>query len=68
VDVELGAADHLLRVVEFVRLRRMADVAGMDHERRLSRHRCNLVDRRVEGVTRTSGLAGLAKPMWLSEI
>ncbi len=48
VDVELGAADHLLRVVEFVRLRRVADVAGMDHERRLVRHRHDLIDRRVE--------------------
>ena len=48
VNVELGAADHLLRVVEFVRLRRMADVAGMDHERRLVRHRHDLVDRRAE--------------------
>ncbi len=48
VDVELGAADHLLRVVEFVRLRRMADVACMDHERRLSRHPRDLVDRGVQ--------------------
>ena len=47
VDVELGAADHLQRVVELVRLRRVADVAGVDHERGLVRHRYDPVDRRV---------------------
>ena len=60
MDVELGAADHLLRVVEFVRLRRMADVAGMDHERRLVRHRHDLVDRRVERNARV-GIGGLGE-------
>ncbi len=67
VDVELGAADHLLRVVELVRLRRVADVARVNEERRLVRHRHNLVDRGVEGSARI-GVGGLAKPMWLSEI
>src|SRR6202030_3492244 len=52
MHVELGAADHLLRVVEFVRLGRVADVAGMDHERRLVGHRYDLIDRYVERSAR----------------
>ena len=60
VDVELGAADHLLRVVEFVRLRRVADVAGMDHERRLAGHRYDLVDRCIERDARI-GIGGLGE-------
>ena len=52
VDVELGAADQLLRVIEFVGLRRVADVAGMDDEGGLAGHRRDLVDRRVERCAR----------------
>ena len=48
MDVELGSADQLQSVVELLRLGRMADVAGVDHERGLVRHRQDLVDRRVE--------------------
>src|SRR5208337_2765552 len=48
MDVELGALDHLQRVIELVRLRGVGDVAGMNHEGGIARHRQDLVDRRVE--------------------
>ena len=47
VDVQLGALDHFERIVEFVRLGGVGDVAGMDHEGGIARHRENLVDRRA---------------------
>ena len=42
VDVELGPADQLQRVVEFARLGRVADVPGVDEEGGLVRRRQNL--------------------------
>ncbi len=45
MHVELGLRDDAFGVVEFGRLRQMADVAGVDHEGRLDRHRLDLADR-----------------------
>src|ERR1700677_5234398 len=52
MDVELCPVDELQRVVELLRFRGVADVAGVDHERRLVRHRHNLVYRDLEGRAR----------------
>ena len=44
VHVECGLADELVGIVELVRLREMGDVAGVDHEGGLRRHRFDLGD------------------------
>ena len=44
MHVELGLRDDAVGIVEFLDLRQMGDVAGVDHERRLFRHRLDLVD------------------------
>src|SRR6266851_5710636 len=44
VHIELGLRDDAVGVVELGGLRQMRDVAGMDHEGRLLRHRVDLVD------------------------
>ena len=48
VDVEARFADDLMRVVEFLRLGEMRDVAGVQHERGLLRHRLDLGDRLLQ--------------------
>ena len=52
MDVELRASDQLQRVVELLWLGGVGDVAGVDHERRVARHRDDLVDRHLEGRAR----------------
>src|SRR4051794_4430908 len=44
MHVELGLRDDAIGVIEFLDLRQMRDVAGVDHERWLFRHRVDLVD------------------------
>jgi hypothetical protein len=44
VHIERRFADELVGIVELVRLREMGDVAGVDHERGLRRHRFDLGD------------------------
>ena len=50
VDVEAGAADHLVGIVELLGLRQMRDVAGVDHEGRLRRELADLADRFLQGA------------------
>jgi hypothetical protein len=52
MHVELGLRDDALGVVELGGLRQMGDVAGVDHEGRLHRHRLDLVDRLLERAER----------------
>jgi hypothetical protein len=44
MHVELDLADDLIGIVELVGLGKMGDVAGMNHEGRLGRHRLHLGD------------------------
>ena len=44
-----GGLQHLVDGVELSRLREMADVAGVQHERRSDRQRIDLVDRGLQG-------------------
>ena len=62
------STDDLIGVVELLRLRKMGDVTGMKHERRLiaqsALHPADGLLQRVDGVR----ICGLSKPMWLSLI
>ena len=42
MHVELGLSDDLIGIVELVRFGKMGDIAGMNHEGRLGRHRLHL--------------------------
>src|ERR1700731_3757696 len=67
MDIELGFADDFLRIVELPWLRKMGDVAGVDHEGGLTGRPFTLSIASFK-VPSASGLAGLLKPTWLSEI
>ncbi len=60
VDVEPGLADELMRVVELLRLGEMRDVAGVQHEGGLLRHRLDLADRLFQRRARV-GVGGLGE-------
>ena len=67
MHVELGLSDDLIGIVELVRFGKMGDIAGMNHEGRLGRHRLHLGNGLAQRAERI-GLAGLLKPIWLSLI
>src|SRR3984893_10871616 len=52
MDIELGFADDFLRIVELPWLRKMGDVAGVDHEGGLDRKAVHLIDRFLQGPKR----------------
>ena len=52
MHVELRLRDDAVGVVELGHLRQMADVAGVNHERRLYRHRLDPVDRLLQRAAR----------------
>src|ERR1700730_10163362 len=52
MNIELGFADDSFRIVEFPGLRKMGDVAGVDHEGGLDRKSVYLGDRFLQGPER----------------
>ena len=50
MHIELGLRDDAFGIVEFGDLRQMGDVAGVNHEGRLLRHRYDLVDAFFKGA------------------
>ena len=59
---------QLLRQIKFVRLRQVGDVAGVNDQRRLLRPWPFTRSMAESASPLTSGLASLAKPMWVSLI
>jgi hypothetical protein len=60
MDIELGFADDPFRIVELPGLRKMGDVAGVDHEGGLDRKSVHLIDRFLQGSERI-GIGRFAK-------
>jgi len=52
MHLQAGLADDLVGIVEFGRLRKMGDVAGMDHESGLDGHCLHLGDRLLQRAER----------------